>query len=82
MASHMTFENRLQYLAGGGGEIFPDDTYDAQNRRTWSWPGTQDSLNNTTSYTVNAYTPSGQKLGAYLFVPATTTNGGALIQSV
>jgi RHS repeat-associated protein len=50
--------------------------YDAQNRRIWSWPGTTDSLNNTTSYTVNMYAPGGQKLGAYLFVPATTTQNG------
>jgi len=47
--------------------------YDAQNRRIWSWAGAKDGLNNTTSYTVNMYSPSGQKLGAYLFVPATTT---------
>jgi RHS repeat-associated protein len=48
--------------------------YDAQNHRLWSWPGTLDSLNNTTNYTVNIYSPSGQKLGAYLLAPATVTS--------
>jgi RHS repeat-associated protein len=47
--------------------------YDTQNRRIWIWAGAKDSLGNTTSYTVNMYTPGGQKLGAYLFVPGTTT---------
>ena len=48
--------------------------YDAQNHRIWSWQGTVDSLNNTTNYTVNIYSPSGQKLGAYLLAPATVTS--------
>lgn len=47
--------------------------YDAQNRRIWSWPGTLSS-GYTTGYTVNAYSPSGQKLGAYLF----TTNASSM----
>ncbi len=73
-------ENRLSSIYYSPlGETLEYYGYDTQNRRIWSWPGTQDSLNNTTSYTVNAYTPSGQKLGAYLFVPATTTNGGAIV---
>ena len=50
--------------------------YDAQNKRIWNWPGNKDSLNNTTRYTVNMYSPGRQKLGAYLFVPATTTQNG------
>jgi YD repeat-containing protein len=73
-------ENRLSSVYYSPfGETLEYYGYDGQNRRIWSWPGTQDSLNNTTSYTVNAYTPSGQKLGAYLFVPATTTSGGAIV---
>ncbi len=46
--------------------------YDAQNKRIWSWADTFDSLGNTTSYTVNYYSASGQKLGTYLFVPGQT----------
>jgi RHS repeat-associated protein len=56
--------------------------YDAQNKRIWSWPGTTDSLNNTTSYTVNMYSPGGQKLGAYLFVPTTTTQNGLIVPMI
>ena len=41
--------------------------YDAQNRRIWSWPGTLNG-SYTSGYTVNAYSTSGQKLGAYSFV--------------
>ncbi len=63
----------LSYDANGNQNV---GNYDAQNKRIWSWPGTLDSLNSTTSYTVNMYSPGGQKLGAYLFVPATTTQGG------
>jgi RHS repeat-associated protein len=44
--------------------------YDAQNRRIFSWAtGTTDSWGNTTNYTVNIYTPTGQKLGAYTLAP-------------
>jgi RHS repeat-associated protein len=41
--------------------------YDAQNRRIWSWPGTMNG-SYTSGYTVNAYSTTGQKLGAYSFV--------------
>ena len=34
--------------------------YDAQNKRTWSWPGTLDTLNNRNAYTVFFYTEVGQ----------------------
>ena len=50
--------------------------YDGQNKRIWSWTEVVDSLNNTTEYTVNMSSPSGQKLGAYLFVPGTYYSGG------
>ena len=48
--------------------------YDPQNHRIWSWPGTTDSWGNVSSYTVNIYTPSGQKLAAYTLVPAFYTS--------
>jgi len=52
--------------------------YDAQNRRIWSWPdmGGRDTLGNATGYTVNMYSVSGQKLGAYVFQPTTWEHGG------
>jgi len=52
--------------------------YDAQNRRIWSWPdmGGRDTLGNATGYTVNMYSASGQKLGAYTFQPTTWEHGG------
>jgi RHS repeat-associated protein len=50
--------------------------YDSQNHRLWSWPGTVDSLSNTTNYTLNIYSPSGQKLAGYLLAPATVTSNG------
>jgi RHS repeat-associated protein len=43
--------------------------YDAQNKRIWSWTGAVDTYGNTTNYTVNVYSPSGQKLGAYVIAP-------------
>jgi RHS repeat-associated protein len=43
--------------------------YDAQNKRIWSSTGAVDGYGNTTNYTVNLYSPSGQKLGAYLLAP-------------
>jgi RHS repeat-associated protein len=42
--------------------------------RIWSWAGAVDPENNTTNFTVNVYTPSGQKLGAYLLAPAFVQN--------
>ena len=61
-------ENRISYAFGGGasGVYY---VYDYQNRRVWSWPGTEDSLGNATGYTLNMYSPTGQKLGAYTFAP-------------
>ena len=44
--------------------------YDAQNKRIFLWTaGTLDSYNNAYNYSVVAYSPSGQKLGTYLFAP-------------
>jgi len=40
--------------------------------RTWG----RDSLGNATGYTVNMYSVSGQKLGAYMFQPTTWEHGG------
>ena len=48
--------------------------YDGQNKRIWSWAGAVDPENNTTNFTVSVYTPSGQKLGAYLLAPAFVQN--------
>jgi RHS repeat-associated protein len=56
-------ENRL---VGGPGMYYG---YDAQNKRIWSWTGAVDTYGNTTNYTVNIYSPSGQKLGAYVIAP-------------
>jgi RHS repeat-associated protein len=44
--------------------------YDAQNRRTFLWPGTFDTFyptneGNPTAYSVVMYSPTGQKLGIY-----------------
>ncbi len=70
-------ENRLSgisYESMGQADYF----YDAQNRRIWSWvPGTTDSWGNTTNYTVNIYTPTGQKLGAYTLAPSLYEYEGA-----
>jgi RHS repeat-associated protein len=44
----------------------------------WTWPGAKDASGNFLSYTVNFYTPSGQKLGAYTMSP-TTYNGSAVL---
>ena len=73
-------ENRMSSAGYGNigyGGVLTNYYYDAQNRRIWSWGNAVDALGNTTSYTVNVYTPAGQKLGEYLFVPGTTTQQGA-----
>ena len=57
-------ENRIIQVGNSNGIQY---AYDAQNKRTWSWPGTLDTLNNRNAYTVYYYTPAGQKLGAYQF---------------
>ncbi len=68
-------ENRMSSVSQSGINLnFVSYNYDAQNRRIWSWTGTQDSLGNMTNYTVNVYTPSGQKLGAYLITPLAYQN--------
>jgi hypothetical protein len=72
-------ENRMSSAGYGNigyGGVLTNYYYDAQNRRIWSWGNAVDALGNTTSYTVNVYTPGGQKLGAYLFVPGTTNQSG------
>ena len=61
-------ENRISVAASGASTV--SYAYDSQNRRVWSWPGTKDSLGNVTGYTLNMYSPTGQKLGAYTFAPA------------
>jgi RHS repeat-associated protein len=61
-------ENRL---VGGPGMYYG---YDAQNKRIWSWTGAVDTYGNTTNYTVNVYSPSGQKLGAYVIAPGFIDN--------
>jgi RHS repeat-associated protein len=40
----------------------------------WSWPGSEDLLGNTIGYTLNMYSPTGQKLGAYKLNPAINGN--------
>jgi RHS repeat-associated protein len=49
--------------------VFVDYFYDAQNKRIWSGTGAVDGNGNATNYTVNVYTPSGQKLAAYTIAP-------------
>jgi RHS repeat-associated protein len=65
-------ENRL-ILADG-----MQYAYDAQNRRIWSWNGWPDNLGNPTGYTVNLYSPGGQKLGAYVIAPFDQNDMGNL----
>ena len=60
-------ENRISVAASGASTV--SYAYDSQNRRVWSWPGTKDSLGNVTGYTLNLYSPTGLKLGAYTFAP-------------
>ena len=55
---------------------FVDYAYDAQNRRIWIWPGTEDTGGNMINHTVNFYTPSGQKLGAYTLTPGFVYQNG------
>jgi RHS repeat-associated protein len=73
-------QNRLSSMGfSGGGLTIESYAYDSQNRRIWSWPGTLDSWGNTTGYTVNVYTPSGQKLAAYTVGPSVDNNNGQSI---
>jgi hypothetical protein len=58
-------ENRLAGASvSSDSEEFVSYAYDTQNRRNWIWPATEDTFGNQINYTVNAYTPGGQKLGA------------------
>jgi RHS repeat-associated protein len=50
--------------------------YDTQNQRIWSWPGTTDTWGNVSGYTVNIYTPSGQKIAAYTVAPEVADYNG------
>jgi RHS repeat-associated protein len=63
-------ENRMTgaYLSSNT-SVFVDYFYDAQNKRIWSGTGAVDGNGNATNYTVNVYTPSGQKLAAYTIAP-------------
>ncbi len=64
-------ENRMVLAMQSGYQgPYVDYYYDAQNHRIWSWSGAVDAYSNTTNYTVNIYSPGGQKLGAYLIAPA------------
>jgi len=62
-------ENRISVASTNGGGQFRDYAYDAQNRRSWSWAGGTDSNGNPSGYSVNVYSPSGQKLGVYQITP-------------
>ena len=76
-------ENRVAGVANINGNPFTlDYAYDAQNRRTFIWNGSEDSLNNPINYTVNVYTPSGQKLAAYTLSPSLNTCGLSLCMEV
>jgi RHS repeat-associated protein len=48
--------------------------YDAQNRRFFSGPVSTDAYGNATNYNVYVFSPSGQRLGAYLLAPAFVQN--------
>src|SRR5208337_2396553 len=64
-------ENRVSGVGWNNGAPAVDYSYDGQNKRIFMWTaGTLDSFNNVYNYSVVAYSPSGQKLGTYLFAPA------------
>ena len=59
-------ENRVTGVANVNGHPFTlSYAYDSQNRRIYL-PNSLDTYNNPTGYTVNLYSPTGQKLGSYL----------------
>jgi RHS repeat-associated protein len=69
-------ENRLIGAANfNGPPMSVYYAYDGQNRRIFSWNGSLDSLSNPINYTVNVYTPGGQKLAAYTLSPDTSSCG-------
>ena len=65
-------ENRFVGYYDNGNQY----AYDAQNRRIWNWSGTLDTYGNATSYTLIAYSPSGQRLGAYSLAPYPNLQNG------
>jgi RHS repeat-associated protein len=67
-------ENRVSSMGYSGGLTVASYAYDSQNRRIWSWPGFLDSWGNVNGYTVNVYTPGGQKLAAYTLGPSVYNN--------
>jgi len=76
-------ENRVTGVANINGNPFSlSYAYDGQNRRIFSWNGSEDSLNNPINYTVNVYTPGGQKLAAYSLSPSLNTCGSSLCMEV
>jgi len=81
-------ENRMTGATASGGVQVRSYAYDAQNRRIFTSTGETDSNGDLNNYTVNVYTPGGQKLGAYkistvLFAPSpyTATIQVALVSS-
>ncbi len=62
-------ENHIYALVGES--PYTSYSYDAQGKRIFLWGGTSDSNGNPTSYSVVAYSPGGQKLGTYQFIPGT-----------
>ncbi len=62
-------ENHIYALVGES--PYTSYAYDAQGKRIFMWGGTSDSNGNPTGYSVIAYSPGGQKLGTYQFIPGT-----------
>ena len=73
-------ENRLSGSSANGQSTLY--AYDAQNRRNWIWAGTEDVAGNQINYTVNAYTPGGQKVGAYTLAPSYNQTLSQFVMSV
>ena len=65
-------ENRFVGYYDNGNQY----AYDAQNKRIWNWSGALDTYGNATNYTLIAYSPSGQRLGAYSLVPHPNLQNG------
>ncbi len=73
-------ENRIYALVGVS--PYTSYSYDAQGERIFLWAGTSDSNNNPTSYSVVAYSASGQKLGTYLLIPGAYYSGGNYVACI
>ena len=69
-------ENRIYALVGG--PPYTVYSYDAQGKRIFLSSGAVDSYNNPTSYSVVAYSPSGQKLGTYSIYTCNNSPSGQL----